>query len=76
MFAVFLVTSMCKLACKLIDGDSQSKLMKKASELNQIDLDQCRMFAKKYALQLFNIYQEKRDPFFPTSRSQEKRSDD
>ncbi|KAK1438493.1 hypothetical protein QVD17_04302 [Tagetes erecta] len=68
------IYSMCKLAWKLIDGDSQKKLKKKASELDKIDLDQCRMFAKKYALQLFNIYQEKTDPFFPPSRSQEKRS--
>ncbi|KAJ0666091.1 hypothetical protein HanPI659440_Chr17g0663041 [Helianthus annuus] len=63
------------LGRKLIDGDSQNKLKKKASELNQYDLKDCRMFAKKYSLQLFNIYQDKSDPFFPTSRSQEKRSD-
>ncbi|MFS8029880.1 hypothetical protein Hanom_Chr17g01527501 [Helianthus anomalus] len=69
------INRLSTLGRKLTDGDSQNKLKKKASELNQYDLKDCRMFAKKYSLQLFNIYQDKSDPFFPTSRSQEKRSD-
>ncbi|XP_076883196.1 uncharacterized protein LOC143531883 [Bidens hawaiensis] len=59
------------LARKLIDGDSQKKLKKKASDLNRLDLDHYRTFAKRYSSRLFNIYLNKSDPFFPTSRSQE-----
>ncbi|XP_076922541.1 uncharacterized protein LOC143584350 [Bidens hawaiensis] len=59
------------LARKLIDGDSQKKLKKKASELSRLDLDHCRTFAKRYLSRLFKIYLNKSDPFFPTSRSQE-----
>lgn len=58
-----------QLALLLIDGDSQGKLKKKASGLIRLDLVQCRKFAKKYSTKVFEIYQKKNDPFFPSSRS-------
>ncbi|CAH1415460.1 unnamed protein product [Lactuca virosa] len=58
-----------QLALLLINGDPQQKLKKTASEVNPSDVDECRMFAKKYAAQIFNIFQKKEDPFFPPSRS-------
>ncbi|KVH95350.1 hypothetical protein Ccrd_002583 [Cynara cardunculus var. scolymus] len=53
---------------KLIDGDSHKKPKRTASELNRSDLDDCRRFAIGYPTQLFKIYQNKDDPFFPPSR--------
>nr|XP_043607508.1 uncharacterized protein LOC122579400 [Erigeron canadensis] len=50
----------------LTDADSERKLTKTASELNESDLVDCRMLARKYSFQIFGIYQRKDDPFFPT----------
>ncbi|XP_023746097.1 uncharacterized protein LOC111894255 [Lactuca sativa] len=58
-----------QLALLLINGDPQQKLKKTASEVNPSDVDECRVFAKKYAVQIFNIFKNKDDPFFPPSRS-------
>ncbi|PWA79201.1 hypothetical protein CTI12_AA132060 [Artemisia annua] len=61
-----------QLAHLLNDGDPQQKMMKKASELNKSDIDDCRRFAKMYSAQLFDIYKKKDDPFFPPSRKADK----
>ncbi|CAI9274499.1 unnamed protein product [Lactuca saligna] len=58
-----------QLALLLINGDPQQKLKKTASEVNPCDVDECRMLAKKYAAQIFNIFKNKDDPFFPPSTS-------
>nr|XP_043608213.1 uncharacterized protein LOC122580010 [Erigeron canadensis]XP_043608214.1 uncharacterized protein LOC122580010 [Erigeron canadensis] len=73
----FDVVRLSNLARMLIDGDPQQRLKKKPSDLKQFDLDHCRRFAREdYTSVLFNIYQRKLDPFFPSPSSKENMSDD
>lgn len=69
LLPIFDVSRIKELAQLLTDGDPQQKVKKTASELTRADLDDCRKFAKKYSIQLFNIFQKKDDPFFPLTSS-------
>lgn len=61
----YLLPRFNKLAEWLIDGDPERKLKKKPSELDRFELDQCRMFAVNYSVELFKVYQQNADRFFP-----------
>ncbi|KAI7750598.1 hypothetical protein M8C21_019389 [Ambrosia artemisiifolia] len=57
-----------KLADFLMDGDSNGDLKKTVEELKQYDsegIKLCRKLATTYSNQLFQIYQNKEDPYFP-----------
>ncbi|KAI7755273.1 hypothetical protein M8C21_002418, partial [Ambrosia artemisiifolia] len=57
-----------KLADFLMDGDSNGGLKKTVEELNEYDsegIKLCRKLANTYSNQLFQIYQNKEDPYFP-----------
>ncbi|OVA06393.1 hypothetical protein BVC80_8981g31 [Macleaya cordata] len=61
------------LAEFLMDGDREGDLKKSFKELEKFDpkaLEECKRLARHYSKQLFNIYQNKEDPFFlPSSTS-------
>ncbi|XP_042480932.1 uncharacterized protein LOC122061615 isoform X2 [Macadamia integrifolia] len=56
------------LAEFLLDGDPRGELKKTVEELEKHmprGLDECRRLASHYSKQLFKIYQNKEDPYFP-----------
>ncbi|XP_026432897.1 uncharacterized protein LOC113330244 isoform X2 [Papaver somniferum] len=57
------------LAEFLMDGDRRGDLKKTVEELDIFDAkarEDCKRLAKSYSKQLFRIYQNKEDPFFPS----------
>ncbi|XP_026423786.1 uncharacterized protein LOC113319867 isoform X1 [Papaver somniferum] len=57
------------LAEFLMDGDRRGDLKKTVEELDVFDgkaREDCKRLAKSYSKQLFRIYQNKEDPFFPS----------
>lgn len=56
------------LAEFLNHGDPRGGLKKSVKELQEYDpkaVEQCRTFAIRYSKQLYHIYKNKEDPFFP-----------
>ncbi|XP_071703676.1 uncharacterized protein [Rutidosis leptorrhynchoides] len=54
-----------RMAGLLLKGNLQNEPLKKADELDGSDLDDCRLLAKKYSYQIWQICEDKKDPFFP-----------
>ncbi|KAI3982218.1 hypothetical protein MKX01_038709 [Papaver californicum] len=57
------------LALFLMDGDRRGDLKKSVEELDVFDAkarEDCKRLAKSYSKQLFKIFQNKEDPFFPS----------
>ncbi|KAL4570705.1 hypothetical protein LXL04_026366 [Taraxacum kok-saghyz] len=66
---IFDKSRITQLAYLVTEGDPQQKLKKTALELDDFDVDDCRRFARKYAVQIYNIYKKNTDPFFPSLKS-------
>ncbi|PWA75047.1 hypothetical protein CTI12_AA246430 [Artemisia annua] len=71
-FSQFDAPGGCKLAEFLTDRDPAGDLNKTVEDLKQYDskgIKRCRKLAANYSKQLFKIYKNKEDPYFPSNSS-------
>ncbi|KAF9615410.1 hypothetical protein IFM89_023071 [Coptis chinensis] len=67
-FNIKKLTRITRLATFLLEGSEKGEVKKNISDLERYEprgLEECKRLARSHYKQLFTIYQNKEDPFFP-----------